>query len=122
MLIVDDDPSWLKLYTERFIQEGFNVVTAQNGQEGVRKTFEEHPGIILLDIKMPVMDGKEMLRLIRVSPQFNKTPVIILTNRGQLDNIQETKVYFHANEFLVKSAVTIEDVVAKVRELSLLIK
>ena len=115
ILIVEDDNILLEMYHDKFIKEGFDVTTAVNGKIGLEKAINEKPDIILLDLMMPVMDGKQMLSKLREFPQFKRLPVIILTNAGQIDNIKETQRYNNACEFLIKSNVSIENIVQKVK-------
>jgi DNA-binding response OmpR family regulator len=115
ILIVEDDKILLEMYQDKFENEGFDVFTAENGKIGLEKVINEKPDIILLDLMMPVMDGKRMLSKLREFPQFKRLPVIILTNAGQVDNIKETQRYDNACEFLIKSNVSIDDVVKKVK-------
>jgi DNA-binding response OmpR family regulator len=115
VLIVEDDNILLEMYRDKFIKENFEVITAENGKIGLEKALNEKPDIILLDLMMPVMDGTIMLRRLREFPQFKKLPVIILTNAGAVDNIKETQRYDNACEFLIKSNVSIDDVVDKVK-------
>jgi CheY-like chemotaxis protein len=115
ILIVEDDGILLEMYKDKFINEGFNVITAINGKEGLEKTLEHKPNIILLDLMMPVMNGQQMLKRVREFPQFKRLPVIVLTNAGEVDNIRQTKRYDDACDFLIKSNVSVEDVVQKVK-------
>lgn len=116
VLIVEDEPILREMYRDKFVHEGFKVITGANGQEGLDLTMLHKPNIILLDLMMPVMDGKLMLHKLREIPMFKKLPVIILTNAGEVDNIKETKHYDNANEFLIKSNVSVDEVVKKVKE------
>ncbi len=63
---------------------------------------------------MPVMDGKTMLHKLREIPEFKTLPVIVLTNAGDIDNIRETKFYYNASDFCIKSNTRIDEVVEKV--------
>lgn len=114
ILIVEDDAILLEMYRDKFIKEEFTVITAANGKIGLEKALEQKPDIILLDLMMPVMDGKQMLGRLREFPQFKKLPVIVLTNAGEIENIRETQRYDNACEFLIKSNVTVDEVVKKV--------
>jgi two-component system alkaline phosphatase synthesis response regulator PhoP len=115
ILIVEDDAILLEMYQDKFIHEGFTVITAENGKDGLQKAIELKPNIILLDLMMPVMNGLEMLKKLREFPQFKRLPVIILTNAGEVENIRETKRYDDACDFLIKSNVSVEEVVKKVK-------
>ena len=115
ILIVEDDAILLEMYKDKFKKEGFEVITAANGKEGLDEVLEQKPNIILLDLMMPVMSGNQMLKRLREFPQFKRLPVIILTNAGEVENIRETKRYDDACDFLIKSNVSIDDVVEKVK-------
>lgn len=115
ILIVEDDAILLEMYKDKFKNEGFEVITAANGKEGLDEALEQKPNIILLDLMMPVMSGNQMLKRLREFPQFKRLPVIILTNAGEVENIRETKRYDDACDFLIKSNVSIDDVVEKVK-------
>lgn len=115
ILIVEDDKILLEMYHDKFIKEGFLVITAENGKIGLEKAITQKPNIILLDLMMPVMDGKSMLSKLREFPQFKRLPVIVLTNAGEVDNIKQTQRYDDACEFLIKSNVSIDEVAKKVK-------
>jgi CheY-like chemotaxis protein len=115
ILIVEDEIILRGMYCDKFTVEGFDVVTAENGDEGLRKAVHHKPDIVLLDLMMPVMDGKAMLRKLRAIPEFKRLPVIILTNAGDIENIKETQHYENAVEFLIKSNIAIDEIVTKVK-------
>ncbi|HVA97233.1 MAG TPA: response regulator [Candidatus Acidoferrales bacterium] len=114
ILIIEDDAILLEMYKDKFTKEGFETITAENGKIGLEKILSQKPDIVLLDLMMPVMDGKSMLRKLREFPQFKRLPVIVLTNAGDIENIRETKRYDDACEFLIKSNVTVDEIVEKV--------
>jgi CheY-like chemotaxis protein len=64
ILFVDDDPGLLNLYHEELTEEGYNVVMARNGKEAVTHFFRENPNLVILDIRMPEMDGITALNAI----------------------------------------------------------
>lgn len=117
VLIVEDDKDISDAFTAILSSSGLKVAQAENGLVGleVAKTF--NPNVILLDLLMPVMDGKTMLKQLRELPQFKNTPVIVLTNAGNVDNMREAKTYYGAREFLIKSNVGMEELIAKVKAL-----
>ena len=61
ILIVEDDNSVRKVFKDRLLQEGFSIIEASDGEEGLATALKEHPDLILLDILMPKMDGMTML-------------------------------------------------------------
>ncbi len=118
ILVTEDEPSLLKALVDKFTREGFRVLEAKNGQEGLAVALKDHPDLILLDIIMPVMDGMTMLKKLRETNDWGKqVPVILLTNltsddEGRLHDIVETNPAY----YLVKTDWTLEDILAKVRE------
>ena len=83
ILIIDDDPDLVALNQARLKMNGYQVLTAGNGEEGLKKTLSEKPDLILLDIKMPVMDGYGFLVAFKEYKAINESvaniPVIVLT-------------------------------------------
>lgn len=89
ILVIDDEPSIGRVVQFKLQQEGFKVRIATDGLEGLAKVSEEKPDLILLDLMMPGMDGFEVCRRLRASPETATTPVIILSARGQeMDRIR----------------------------------
>ncbi len=113
--IVEDELSLLEVLTDKFSKEGFKVLRAKNGKDGLKVALTEHPDIILLDIIMPVMDGMTMLKKLREDEWGKDAKVIILTNLS--DNEKTAQALADgSNDYLVKSDWKIEDVVKKVEE------
>ncbi len=79
VLVADDEPRITKLVAVTLGDEGFRVVTADGGEEALRKAEEIRPDIVLLDIVMPDLDGIEVMRQLR---EFRSVPVILLTAKG----------------------------------------
>ncbi|MEY3052743.1 MAG: hypothetical protein RLY31_2528 [Bacteroidota bacterium] len=83
ILVVDDEPDILEILAYNLRKEGFQVATANNGEEGLRKAEEIQPDLIILDIMMPQMDGVEVCRNLRSRREFDKTLVAFLTAREE---------------------------------------
>jgi DNA-binding response OmpR family regulator len=96
VLVLDDDNALLRLLRLTLTSEGFEVITASNGLEGLEKVDREPPDVILLDLEMPVMDGRTFFRELR--QQGNNTPVLILSAYGARDAQRE----LHADGSLEK--------------------
>jgi CheY-like chemotaxis protein len=79
LLIVDDEVAILEALTDILSVEGYEVATAANGAEGLKRAGEERPDLILLDLMMPVMDGQEMLRRLKESPDLRGIPVVVMS-------------------------------------------
>jgi DNA-binding response OmpR family regulator len=88
ILLVDDSSTILMM--EKFILRNgpYDLVTAANGEEGVRKASEHLPDLILLDVIMPKMGGFEACRLIRSTASTKEIPIIMVTTRGEAANVE----------------------------------
>jgi DNA-binding response OmpR family regulator len=115
ILVVEDEKPLLEFYVDLLETEGFEVLSAVDGQKGLDLAISEKPDLVLLDLLLPVMNGKEMLRRLRAVPEFKKLPVIVLTNAGDIENMRQTRFYDEAREFLIKSNVNPEEIVRKVK-------
>ena len=82
ILVVDDEKDLLDLIEYNLRKEGFNVLKAENGEEGVLVAREENPDLVLLDIMMPKMDGMQVVEEMRRDDHLKKIPVIFLTARS----------------------------------------
>lgn len=83
ILLVDDEPDILEIVGYNLSNEGYQVITAQNGLEGVKKAKKEKPELIILDVMMPEMDGIEACENIRRVPELKDVIVTFLTARGE---------------------------------------
>jgi two-component system alkaline phosphatase synthesis response regulator PhoP len=83
ILLVDDEPDILEILEFNLRKEGFEVVTARNGEEGLALARSFRPDLIVLDIMMPVMDGVEVCRQLRADESFDQTVVTFLTAREE---------------------------------------
>lgn len=83
ILVVDDEPDILEILSYNLKKEGFKVLTANNGEEGVQIAEKEKPTLIILDIMMPQMDGVEVCRILRGKKDFSNTLIAFLTAREE---------------------------------------
>ena len=79
ILVVDDDPDFREILSLKLSSSGFRVETAVNGEEGVNKTKALKPNLVLMDVKMPVLDGAGALLKLREDPETKNTKVIFNT-------------------------------------------
>ncbi|MGB9672952.1 MAG: response regulator transcription factor [Anaerolineales bacterium] len=98
ILVVDDEPRYLRLMEANLITEGYDVVKATNGQEAVDKVVKEQPDLVLLDIMMPVLDGFAATERIR---EFSSVPIIVVTARGE-ENARVRGLDLGADDYIVK--------------------
>lgn len=116
ILLVEDDTFVSDIYNVRLKQEGFEVIITQNGLEAIKELKKNIPDLILLDMIMPYLNGLETLKKIKASPEWEKIPVMLLTNLSEKDKIEEA-LRLGANDFLIKSHFTPSEVVEKVKVL-----
>jgi len=116
ILLIEDDKMLLEMYSSKFNREGYDIITAENGSDGLKMAKENKPDLILLDIILPKLDGFATLKEIRGDANIKNTPVILLTNLGQDQDIQKGKA-LGADDYFVKANHTPTEVVEKVREL-----
>jgi two-component system alkaline phosphatase synthesis response regulator PhoP len=83
ILLVDDEPDILEIVGYNLTAEGYNVMTAENGAEAVKKAKKHQPHLIIMDVMMPEMDGIEACEQIRAIPELNNTLITFLTARGE---------------------------------------
>jgi two-component system alkaline phosphatase synthesis response regulator PhoP len=114
VLLIEDEKEVLELYRLKLTLDDYEVITAESGEEGLRKALEEKPDLIYLDIKMPQMDGFEVLQRLRREESTRKTPIVILSNFDEQDMI-EKGLTLGANEYLIKSQFTPEQISSKVK-------
>jgi len=112
--IIEDDAQIVQMYRMKFESEGYDVVTAGNGRDGLVLIKANNPDIVLLDLMMPEMRGDEMLIELRKQSWGKHLPVIILTNMGKSE-APKTITENGVRKFIVKSDMTPKEVADLVR-------
>ena len=115
ILFVDDEPDVLKTLEAFFTSEGFRVITATDGAQGLSKARTEKPDLIVLDIMLPKIDGYKVCRMLKFDEELKKIPVIILSARVQEEDKKLGKEV-GADCYLTKP-IDLEVLVAKMNEL-----
>jgi DNA-binding response OmpR family regulator len=115
VLVVDDDMTLHEMYAERLAAEGYEIISAYDGEEALQKVAEEKPDIVLLDIMMPKINGIDVMKRLRAEPETAKIPIILLTALIQeINKIKDmTQDY---DGYLVKSETMPGDVIKKIEE------
>ncbi|MCK5412898.1 MAG: response regulator [Candidatus Pacebacteria bacterium] len=116
VLIVEDDVYISEMYKIKFESENYKTIVTNNGSEVIKIIEKEKPDIILLDIVMPVMDGFDVLKIIKSNKKFNSIPVVMLTNLSQKESIERV-FELGARGYIVKSHFTPSEVVKKVKDI-----
>jgi DNA-binding response OmpR family regulator len=115
VLIVDDDAFLSGIYATKLELDGFGVVTARDGEEGLKAAMKEKPDLILLDVLMPKLDGFEVLKRLKADPETKPIPVIMLTNLGQKEDI-EKGLQDGAVDYLIKAHFVPAEAVEKIKK------
>ena len=117
VLIVEDDPSMMRLYSDVFYLSGYKVEKAFNGEDGLKKVKEVMPAVILLDVMMPKMDGIKVLEHLKADKKTRNIPVVMLTNIAK-DTLgaAEAALKKGAVRYIVKSDHEPDQVVGIVEE------
>ncbi len=115
VLVIEDDSFLRGVLARKLKEEGFEVLEAKDGEEGLQKAQEESPDMILLDIVLPEMDGFEVLSRLKDNEKSSHIPVIILSNLGQPDE-RERGLKLGAVAFLIKATLTPQEIVQEVKK------
>lgn len=114
ILLVDDDQSIRQLYNVE-LSKAYQVIEATDGEDGLIKAKSEKPDLILLDVMMPKVDGIAFLTKAKEDPDVSKIPIIMLTNFGQ-ENLIQQAFNLGINDYLLKYKVTPEEMSQKVTQ------
>lgn len=101
ILLIDDEPIIVKLVSSRLQANGYDVITASNGQEGLQKARTEQPDLIILDVMLPKMDGYRVCRLLKYDDKYRRIPIIMFSARVQTED-QEKGMMAGADAYLTK--------------------
>ena len=115
VMVVEDDASLREIYSIRITAEGYDVVSAGDGEEALAVAVREKPDLILSDVMMPKISGFDMLDILRSTPETANIKVIMMTALSAEDQRQRGE-RLGANRYLVKSQVGIEDVINAIHE------
>jgi DNA-binding response OmpR family regulator len=116
ILVVEDDRFLRELMSQKLIREGFKTILAVDGEEGLKKIKEEKPGLVLLDLILPGIDGFEVLTKVKADPEISQTPIIILSNLGQREDV-ERGMKLGATDYLIKAHFTPGEIIEKIKNI-----
>lgn len=115
VMLVEDDNNLREIYVARLAAEGYETVSAHDGEEALALAVKEKPDLIISDIMMPKISGFDMLDILRTTPETKNTKVIMMTALSQAED-RERAGKLGADRYLVKSQVTLEDVIKVAHE------
>lgn len=116
VLLIEDDEFIEGLEARKMIASGFEVISAQSGEEAIKKIQEPGIDLILLDLELPNYSGFDILKEIKKSEKTNKIPVIIFSNIATDENRKKAKE-MGATEFLVKSSLSLTELIEEINKL-----
>lgn len=115
IMLVEDDNNLREIYEARLVAEGYDIVSAKDGEEALALAVKEKPELIISDVMMPKISGFDMLDILRSTPETKDTKVIMMTALSQAEDKGRADK-LGADRYLVKSQVTLEDVARVARD------
>lgn len=115
ILVIDDNPSSLRLTRYTLEKKGYQILTASDGLEGLRKAREEHPDLIILDVMLPGLDGYEVCHQLRQKPETATLPILMISAKAHQDD-KDIALRVGADDYLTKP-VEPSTIVARVESL-----
>ena len=115
ILFIEDESALQKTFGDILKQEGYKMLSALDGEVGLKMAQTEKPDLILLDLVLPKMHGFEVLRALKVDEATKSIPIIVLTNLEAMGDVEKA-LELGATTYLVKTNYTLEEVVQKIKK------
>lgn len=115
ILLIEDEVDLVDVYSEYLNSAGYKVMTAYNGEEGLRMARDKVWDLMLLDIMLPEKDGMAVLEAIAMEPNIKRGPLLVLTNLNSEDLIERAYA-LNIDDYLIKSEVNLDALVKKVKD------
>lgn len=115
ILFVEDESALQKTFGDVLGQEGYKVVSALDGEMGLKMAKTEKPDLVLLDLILPKMHGFEVLKALKEDEATKDIPIIVLTNLESMGDVEKA-LELGATTYLVKASYTLEEVVTKIKK------
>jgi DNA-binding response OmpR family regulator len=113
ILLAEDDEFIRDIYNRIFTTNGYNVIMASNGVEAMEKLEKMTPDLILLDIMMPYLNGKDVFKKIKSNDKWKDIPIVFLTNVSAQDDMEQ-ELLEKADKYLIKAHFTPKEVIDEV--------
>lgn len=114
VLLIEDDTLLVNMYRAKFENEGYEMLDAGDGEEGLQLALSEDVDIIILDLMLPKLSGTDLLAKLRKDPKGKNIPVVVLTNLTQEGEAKET-LALGVKEYLIKANLTPSQLVEKIK-------
>lgn len=114
ILIIEDDGFLLQMYSAKLELENFNVLSATDGAKGLKIALEKQPDLIILDLKLPEMDGFQVLSALKRNKKTKNIPVVVLTNLSQKRDINNC-LKLGAADYMIKAHFVPAEVISQVK-------
>jgi len=115
ILFIEDESALQKTFSEFLVQEGYEIVSALDGEIGLRLAEARKPDLILLDLILPKKNGFEVLGELKQKKETKDIPVIVLTNLEEIESVDKA-LELGAKTYLVKASYTLEEVLEKIKK------
>jgi CheY-like chemotaxis protein len=115
VLVIEDEKFLSNILKLKLEREGFSVIQAFDGEEGLQIMKEQKPDLVVLDLVMPRMSGFEVLERVSMDPQLGGTPIVVASNLGQESDMQKAQ-NFGVRGYFVKAQTSVDDLVAMFKQ------
>ncbi len=115
ILFIEDESALQKTFGEILSQEGYEMISALDGEAGLRLAKTKKPDLILLDLILPRVHGFDVLKQLKEDPKTKEIPVIVLTNLEGIEDVDKA-LELGATTYLVKAQYSLEEVVEKIKK------
>ena len=115
ILFIEDESALQKTFRDVLEKEGYQMISALDGESGLRLAKSQKPDLILLDLILPRKDGFEVLKELKEDETTKGIPVIVLTNLEDIESVEKA-IELGATTYLVKAQYTLEEVIQKVKK------
>ena len=115
ILFIEDEPVLQKTFERALRAEGYDMISALDGESGLKLAQTQNPDLILLDIVLPKLNGFDVLKRLKRDPKTKEIPVIILTNLERMSDI-DIALELGATTYLVKVNYSLEEVIKKIKK------
>lgn len=116
ILFIEDESALQKTFGDIFAAENYEMISALDGETGVRLAKTKRPDLILLDLVLPRMHGFDVLKILKQDPLTKEIPIIVLTNLEGVEDVEKA-LNLGATTYLVKANYSLEEVLEKIRKI-----